>query len=344
MAFEPAKPLTLDEVFSQQIGRGMNESEKAWLNGQNDKATQLQNYVNGLRNYSQRIVSDAQNIYGLKNFTVQDADKLRDSLYIAGDQAAYDTFWDRANAALANRKTEELINPTVDPVKQSQFGETVKGLFQEYLGRDPKAYELEHFSKQLAQGDDPYILAAALQQDPEYQEKKAATQREKMATELQGYQEQAFAKAQPAIISSYMKAGRLNSSGVTSALAKAQQELEQQRQQYLSGISREDYVNNRGQAFNIYAGQVAPSQQRAAALTQQSYTLPFQSGAAITQRGNELSDYYRQQNDFNRYLQAQKDQSRRSAQYGLYGQVLGAGLNAGAMYASGGMSRGATYY
>ena len=49
-------------------------------------------------------------------------------------------------------------------------------------------------------------------------------------------------------------------------------------------------------------------------------------------------DYYRQQNDFNRYLQAQKDQSRRAAQYGLAGQLTGAAINAGAMYASGGAS------
>jgi len=321
----------IKQTFKNAIGRDMKDAEIAWIDAQADKGTQINNYINGLKNYSQRIISDAQNIYGLKNFTIQDADQLRDSLYIAGDQAAYDTFWDRANATLANRKTEELLNPTVDPAKQGQYSEQVKGLFQEYLGRDPKAYELEHFSKQLAQGDDPYILASALQQAPEYQDKQAATQREKMATELQGYQQEAFAKAQPSIISSYMKAGRLNSSGVTAALAKAQQELESQRQQYLSGISREDYVNNRGQAFNIYANQTAPSQQRAAALTQQQYSLPFQSGAAITQRGNELSDYYRQQNDFNRYMQMQKDTSRRSAQYGLYGQILGAGLQGATM-------------
>lgn len=334
----------LNERFKQGIGRDMNEAERNWLASvPGEKGSQLNNYINGLKNFSQRIISDAQNIYGLKNFTQKDADTLRDSLYIAGDQAAYDTFWDRANATLANRKTEELINPTVDPTKQGEYGQTVTGLFQEYLGRDPKAYELEHFSKQLAQGDDPYILASALQQAPEYLDKQAATQREKMSQELLGYQEQAFAKAQPSIISSFMKAGRLNSSGVTSALAKAQQELESQRQQYLSGISREDYVNNRGKAFDIYAGQTAPSQQRAAALTQQQYSLPFQSGAAINQRGNELSDYYRQQNDFNRYMQMQKDNSRRSAQYGLYGQLLGAGLNAGAMYATGGANRGAVY-
>lgn len=314
-------------TFEQIIGRPMTEIERAWV----QRGGNINDYMNGLKSYSQQILADAQNIYGLKNFTLSDANAMRDQLYQVGDQRSHDLFWERANAVLQKKATEEALNPTVDPVKQTQYGETVKGLFQEYLGRDPKAYELDHFSKQLAQGDDPYILASALQQHPEYLDRQAATQREKMSAELQGYQQEAFEKAQPSIIGAYMRAGRLNSSGVTAALANAQKELEQQRQQYLSGLSREDYVNNRGQAFNIFAQNTAPSVQRTQALTQQRYALPFQQGEAITARGNELSDYYRQQNDFNRYMQAQKDTSRKSAQYGLYGQILGAGLQGAVM-------------
>ena len=321
----------LNDVFKLQVGRDLTTAEQNWVNGQSDKSGQLQAYINGIGVQSQNILSDAQNIYGLKNFTIDDAKKLRDNLYVAGDQRSFDTFYDRVGASLSQKKTEELLNPTVSSADQAKHNGTVNGLFQEYLGRDAKPYELDHYAKQIAQGDDPYILASALQQSPEYLDKQAATNRGKLATELQGYQEQAFQKAQPSIISSYMKAGRLNSSGVTSALAKAQQELEQQRQQYLSGISREDFVNNNAKAWDIYGQTTAPSVQRSQALTQQQYSLPFQQGAALTARGNELSDYYRQQNDFNRYLQMQKDAQSSASRYQLYGQILG-GASQGAAY------------
>lgn len=329
---------TPEDYFQQQVGRPLNQQEKDWLyagRGDVRKVSAMDavsGYVSGLNTLSQRILSDAQNIYGITGFTIDDANKLRDNLYIAGDQRSHDTFDQRYQAALTQRKTEDLINPKVAPEQQTKFNETVSGMFQEYLGRPPKPYEMEHFAKQLAQGDDPFLLASTLQQAPEYQEKKANTERQRLAGELQGYQEQAFQKAAPTMISSFMKAGRLNSSGVTSALSKAQQELEQQRQQYLAGISREDFVNNNAKAWDIFGQQNAPSVQRAQDLTTMRYRLPFEQGAALTSRGNELSDWYREQNDFNRYLQSQKDQSRRSAQYGLTGQILGAGLQGAAMY------------
>lgn len=325
-----------NEAFKQYAGRDLNQAEKDWLNTRGDVGKRGHDAAaadlgRGYAAMSQNILSDAKNVYGL-DLTPDDANKLRDSLYIAGDQRSHDTFYDRLNAALANKKTEALTNPQVKPEQQAQFGEQVRGLFQEYLGRDPKAYELDHFSKQLAQGDDPYILANALQQSDEYLTQRAEKERGKLGEELLGYQQEAFNRAQPSIIGAYMRSGRLNASGVTAALANAQRDLERERQVTLAGYGREDLLQGRAKAFDIFSQTQAPSAQRTADLTAQSYQQPFASGAGILARGNEIQDYYRQQNDFNRYLQAQKDQSRRAAQYGLAGQLTGAAIQGAATY------------
>jgi hypothetical protein len=325
----------LNNLFKASTGRDLNQAEVNWLNGQSDKSKAVNDYVNGLNVLSQNLLSDAQNIYGLKNFTLDDANKLRDSLYVAGDQRSHDTFYDRANAALQQKTVQEQLNPTVTPEQQNKNTGTVSDIFQSTLGRPPTQYELDHFSKQLAQGDDPLILQQTLQQSGEYLDKKAAQFRDQQSQQLQGFQDQAFAKAQPQIISSFMRAGRLNSSGLQSALANAQAELTQQNNQYLAGLSREDFLNSQGQAQNVFAQNTLPSVQRAQALTDLKYQLPFQGSNDVLARGNELQDYYRQQNDFNRYLQAQKDQSRVNGQYQLYGAGLSALLQGGVHFIPG---------
>lgn len=326
-----------NEAFKQFAGRDLNQTEINWLNTRGDVGKRGHDAAaadlgRGYSAMTQNIVSDAKNVYGL-DLSLQEANKLRDSLYIAGDQRSHDTFYDRMNAALANKKTEALTNPQVKPEQQAQFGDTVKSLFQEYLGRDPKQYELDHFSKQLAQGDDPYLLANALQQAPEYLDKQAETQRAKIGQELLGYQQEAFKRAQPSIVGAYMRAGRLNSTGLDAHLANAQADLERQRQATLTGYSREDYLSGRARAFDVFSQNQAPSAQRTADLTAMRYQQPFASGRDVLARGNELADYARQQNDFNRYLQMQKDAQRSASRYGLYGQILGAGMQAGATYA-----------
>jgi hypothetical protein len=314
-------------AFKAITGRDLNSAELNWLRSRGDvnkvgHDVAATNLANGYLAKSQNILNQAQAVYGLKNFTLDDANKLRDQLYLAGDQKSYDMADQNISAALANRKQDELTNPTVSAGDQAKHSGTVNDIFQSTLGRPPTQYEADHFSKQLAQGDDPLILQQTLQQSGEYLDKKASQFRDQQAQQLQGFQQQAFEKATPTIISSYMKAGRLNASGVNSALASAQADLTNQNSQYLAGLSRQDFLNSQGQAQNIFAQNTAPSVMRAQQLSQNGYTLPFNLGQQGLARGNELSDYYRQQSDFNRYLQSNRDAADRAGRYGLYGNVI----------------------
>lgn len=344
------------QIFKEGAGRDLNEQELSWLTAGRGDLRQVNHqdavraYVGGLNQFSQRILSDAQNVYGIENFSLEDANKLRDRLYIAGDKQSYDTFWDRAGAALQNVKTDRLVNPQIPTDKTGQYAEIVRSLYQENLGRDPKAYELEHFSKQLAGGDDPFLLAMTLQQSPEFQEIKTTKENERVKTEsaaarealnvelLKG-EDEAFKRALPTIMSSFQKAGRIGSSGVENALARSRQELERERQGFLAnaayqdsiraqGYNREDFVNRGAQAFNQYLRQSEPRYQANAYAMQQQYQNPFQLGQGLNARRQELANYDRQMNDYQRFADQARQQQGRADLYGLAGNVLGAGLQA----------------
>src|SRR5262245_26678096 len=71
--------------FTGELGRAPTDIELGWLDTRGDvgKVTDLQAfqyYGNGLKQLSAQVLGDAQNVYGMKNFTLADADKLRDSL------------------------------------------------------------------------------------------------------------------------------------------------------------------------------------------------------------------------------------------------------------------------
>jgi hypothetical protein len=353
---------SLDEAknyFKEATGRDLNTQELSWLSaGRGDvgKVSHLdaaRSYVSGLNTFSQRILSDAQNVYGIENFSLEDANKLRDKLYIAGDKQAYDTFWDRAGAALQNIKTDRIVNPQIPADKAGQYAETVRSLFQENLGRDPKGYELEHFSKALAGGDDPFLLAMTLQQSPEYSEIKTNKENERVKTEsaaalnalnqkLQADDETVFNRALPTIMSSYQKAGRIGSSGVANALTRERARIAQERQSYVAGLDydnairtqgygREDFVNRGAQAFSQYLRQSEPRYQGNAFAVQQQYQNPFQLSQGILARQRELADYDRQMSDYDRYADQARRQQGRASLYGLAGNIIGAGIQGYAM-------------
>ncbi len=333
---EPGRRAAID-WFGQNIGRAPTDIELGWLDSRGDKGkvTDLQAfqyYGAGLKQMSAKVLGDAQAVYRIKDFNQADADKLVTDLVSRNlDKSNFD---DRYNAALANIKVDRLSNPRVSTEQQGQNEMTVKEIFQSTLGRDPSKYELTSFAKQIALGDDPLILQQTLQQSGEYLDQKATKFRDKQAEQLQGFQSQAFERAAPTIISQFMRAGRLNSSGLQSALASAQQELTQQNNQYLAGMSREDFLNSQGQAQNIFAQNTLPSVERARNLTGMRYQMPFQLGQSVLQRGNELSDYDRSKSDFDRYMQAQKDQSRKAGQMQLWGAGINGLLNGAATYAA----------
>lgn len=343
-------------AFKNITGRDLNQSEITWLQqGRGDLATTGSDvaataYANGLQGLSKRILSNATDVLGMKNFTIEDANKLRDSLYVAGDANSANTFDQRANSALQRMYVDQKTNPTVTPQQQADHQSSVDYLFQSTLGRTPSQIESDYFAKQIAQGVSPYELQNLLQNTPEYQKIQADAQQKQLQAQAQAAQDalgqslqqqtqQAFNLAAPNIIGSYMRSGRLNSSGLNSAMAQAMQQLQSQAQGFLGqvgyqqavaqqGYNQQNFLNQQNQAFQNYLRQSQPTTNNQLALGQAQLGVPTSNINALTETQNQLNAYNMQQNSFNNYLQMQRSMANQAARYGLYGSLLGAGGSA----------------
>lgn len=242
---------------------------------------------------------------------------------------------------------------------------TAERLLKQTFGDDFSDGDLQQFlTDRLAEGESAFEVAQFLKTTPDYQKRQADVENQRVATESQAArqsldaellksEEETFARATPNIIGSYMKAGRLNSSGFDSALTKARADLAKERQGFLAnaayqdsirsqGYRREDFVGGNAQAFNSYLRQNEPAYQQRFALqgagNQLNFQQPYQNLARQYSlndqnraRQYEIEDYDRQQSDFNRYLSDSKKQSREAALYGLLGAGISGGIQGWAM-------------
>lgn len=231
------------------------------------------------------------------------------------------------------------MNPVVTQDYTKQAGDSISAV----LGRAATADEAAYFAKELAQGKTAYELQQELMSLPEYQKTQAAKDRETLGAELLTQQQLAFQKATPTIISQFMKAGRIGSSGLDAALANAQKELEQQRQGYLGQVGYQDLSTIRGNAYQNYNG-AANQFKDIFGTTGQTVANYNLLGSAI-QRINEQSDYARQQNDYMKYLQMAGSNNgvagalqgamggaQAGSAAGPWGAVIGAGVGGAAGY------------
>ncbi len=349
-----------NEAFKKVSGRDLDPQEKAWVDsaagywnskqygsGAIGAASEYAAALNKTRGW---VEAEAK-AYGLKNFDPTQADALIQDMY---DPSAgtFDESKDRFRARLETLKTEQLQNPYkfASGNEQTKFQSDAARIIKTTLGRDASPDELDFYAGKLAEGEKPYELAQFLQQSPEFQESKAAKENERVKAEsdaargaldqqLLKSEEETFKRSLPTILSSYMKSGRINSSGVDSAIAKERADLASKRQDYIAGLgyqdavraqgyNRENFVGGQNQAFQKYLRDSEPYSQRTSALTQLGYTLPFQQAQDRVGRSREVEDYYRQMNDYNRYLSDSRKQSREAAMYGLAGNVIGAGVSA----------------
>lgn len=212
------------------------------------------------------------------------------------------------------------LNPMAGNDQIAQAGNAIKTV----LGRDATPEEAAYFAKELAQGKTPYELQQELMSLPEYQKTQAAKDREVLGQELLAQQQLAFQKATPTIISQFMKAGRIGSSGLDAALANAQKELEQQRQGYLGQVGYQDLSSIRGNAYQNYNNATNQFKDIFGTVGQTSTNYNL-LGNAI-KRMNEQGDYAKQQNDYMNYLNMQNRSNEKAAQYQMYGQLGGAAI------------------
>jgi hypothetical protein len=284
------------------------------------------------------------------NTTASQASQIASDLIAHGinplkDPEAAATF--TADATVQNN-IDRALNPQkyLSQDKNTANQQTAQQLIAQVYGSDQAQdpHLVDYISQQLAQGIHPYELSQLLQTTPQYLEAKAAKDREAINQELLSSEDQVFNQAAPQIISQYMKAGRLNSSGLNSSLANARAQLAQQRQGVLAGYAREDAVNARDTAFQNYLRQSQPGYQQkldtASAQSNLNYGVPFQNlnrqyqlNDQATQRQYQLEDYSRQQSDYFRALDQQRRAQQQALPYQIFGSVLGAGLSG---WASGG--------
>ena len=259
---------------------------------------------------------------------------------------------------------ERQTNPGkfLSPEQIAQNNATAQRLAQQYGQDDPDL--IGFLSEQLANGDSPFEISQFLQTTPQYLKKQAeienervkgesAQAREALDADLLKSEEETFQRAAPQIISSYMRAGRLDSSGLQNALARARTELARERQGFLSnaayndsiraqGYRREDFVNNNAQAFGSYLRQNEPSYQQRFKLQDAGNAVRFQQPFnqlnrafgiqdQTRQRQYELEDYDRSQSDYSRYLSDARKSARQNVIPSLLGNLIGAGAQGWAM-------------
>lgn len=180
--------------------------------------------------------------------------------------------------------------------------QTVGSLIKSTLGRDATEAEIQHFAKLKASGAaDDYTLGEALKTLPEYLQKQDATARDQLRGELSTADQRFFGdKILPSIQQRFAQTGRsVDSSGFASALANAAGALNTERETFLAGTGREDYVNRRQLAINSYLQGLERTQQT------QDYSRARNDQLSDTYRNRayEIGDFDTQQRAYQAYLE-----------------------------------------
>lgn len=378
------------------------------------QAERLANVANKIRNIAQ---SQGYNLTPEEAIRMRDMympttgsssdSEIADAIQLATN-AIGTKFQQQANQDQGNLETtitgaiDKIQNPEkyLDPSVTSGNVQTAAGYLRQLWQREPTDDEVNYFASQLNSGMKPYELVGLIKSTPEYiqhqtalqqaQEKatadeeskriasEASAAREQLNQDLLRQEEEAFRRATPEILASFQRSGRLNSSGIDSALAKARADLASQRQAQMAnagfqdaaaqrGYRREDFLNRQNTAYQDYLraiqasgnfanyGQSPISARRDAATAagiQSAFQDPYSSfernynfglgslnrqyGLAdqARQRQNDIEDYYRQMNDYNRYASDARRQANNNAWMQLLGTGIGAGIQ-GATYRMG---------
>lgn len=244
--------------------------------------------------------------------------------YLSSDQTS-------ANQQTAQRLVSSLF-PTGDNKDLTDFVTTL-------LGKGTSPYEVSQFLQTT-----PQYMKAQSDQQAAAQNQQIQNAQTALNNTLMQTQQQVFERATPNIISSFMRAGRLNSSGLNSALAQAQAQLDQQRQAQLAnagyaqavtqqGYNQQNFLNQQQQAYQNYAYQNAPAYNQQFNLQNASnfanYQQPYNQLNYLNglntmgiQQQYALQNYNRQQSDYERYLQQARSYQNQNIPYQLAGTAL----------------------
>jgi len=224
--------------------------------------------------------------------------------YFTGDQ---NEGW--AYLARVKEQEDQEAEDKGEEKDPADYESSVKGLYQDVLGREATADELEHYSTMMAkEGVDAYSIRQYLQEQPEYWEAQDAAMVEGLAGKTLGFQEQAYEKIMPQIMSQYKKTGKANSSSLDFAMTEAWTDLERQRQQFLSGLSASQYggrkdlaLQNYRDMLNQYRGDTDYMRRLQAMETARGW----QNEDVYRNRAWETADYNRQSQDYANWMRSQ---------------------------------------
>ena len=261
--------------------------------------------------------------------------------------AMYDSLISGNTKVGVDRQIDEFLNPKKyqKPEKNTADLTKVNQLIADAFGADFSDPDFAEFlSTQAANGVTPYELTQMIQQDPRYLKKQqdaekatmtaeATAARDALSQSLVGQEDAAFDRTKSSIMGSFMGAGRLNSSGLDAALARARENLQRDRQAFLGNIAYDDSVRQQGYKRDDFMGRQQQGYQnflrQNEPMYQQRFNVQDTSNYAKFKRPYEMEDYNLQRNDYFSGLDRQRKMQREAAIYGLAGNVLGAGATIG---------------
>lgn len=226
-------------------------------------------------------------------------------------------------AYLSEFAQQEAKSPQALAKKAPQYAGQVGGFYQDLLKRGATAEEADYFGRLMATGQvTPYEIQEFIKATPEYQTGQDVEFRKGLEGELAGYDEKAFGRERENILSQYTKAGLQNSSALDFAITDALGKVQEQRGQYLAGLSSQQYGGNKAAARGDYEYQRNLQQSNSDYGRNKSDAyLDY-----LTQRADQGSDYTRQKNDYLQFLAMQPKQKGPGA---LDYITAGAGLMGG---------------
>ena len=192
----------------------------------------------------------------------------------------------------------------------------IESQYKQFLGRSARPDELSFFQELFNSGDlKPYELGQFLQGLPEAQEARLPGQTQRFGEALGGQDTAILGRAADVARSQAVRLGRPDTSMIGSQIASAGQNLAMSRQ----GAIAQFYGQGIGQVNNSYLGGSDIALSRAYGLGDERRQ--FERDKSLAE-----SNYNRQQNDFNNYLNSQRRHSRSQGAGGLLGAGIGAGL------------------
>ncbi len=212
---------------------------------------------------------------------------------------------DIGNAYVAELGKQEASSPEALGRKAGQYTGDVNSMFQNLLKRGATKDEIDYFGRALASGQTtPYQLSQYVQSLPEYQGQQDTQFRQGLQNELSNYDTQAFQREKDNILSSYAKSGLGNSSSLDFAITDALSKMQTNRDQFLGGLSAQQYGGNKQAALGAY------QQSQNQYLQNQDYqrNLGQSNLNYLTGRADQGSDYNRQMSDYLNYLNSQPKQ------------------------------------